>query len=741
MRVRNQLLTLVLSILLPAFIAAALAVGYVYRESQIAQDRNMSEAARAFAFNAQSELENNVAILRTLSHSPALQRGDLERFYAFAKRMVPTPESGIMLIQKGGRQLMNTRDPFGAALQIQRAGNIEGQRQDYGADKAIISDLFMAPAAKRYDFAIQVPVPAEQDPKRYLVMDVNAGLMQAAVSRPHLPPTWITTIADRQGVVVARSHEPERYVGQQLKETTRRLLASSRSGIYDHVTLNGIPVKAYYHRIENSDWSVLISIPREELRALPTRAASLLAGIMVLLLGMAVFAAHWFAQRAYRPVEQLGKAAEHLRQGQQVTYVPQGLHEVDSVGHQLAQASQQIRHATQELESRVAEAVAQTERAQQALLRGQKLEALGRLTGGIAHEFNNLLQTLMTALQVAKLSSQEAQVHTLLDTCQKAVDRATVLTRQLGAFGKIQESRQSTIDLNEHIKNFQKLMEGILPGNITFHLQLAPELWPVTIDTVQLELALLNIAINARDAMPNGGALTLETHNQRLDRPADSLPPGDYVRIVLTDTGTGMTPEVLAKALDPFFTTKATGLGTGLGLPQAYGFVRQSNGTLEINSQQGKGTSVEIFLPRAHSDPPAPRGPSKKMVEPQNAGGNILFVDDDPLVREAVAPALSGAGFSVQVATNADEALALLESEKHFDLMFSDIVMPGKLNGIDLAQAARRRYPDMKVLLATGYTERHVEQEDVQLIAKPYDITDVIWRIQQSIHSGLVARR
>ncbi len=735
MRIRSQLLLLVLSILIPALIATGLAVGYVYDEGRKTEERNLQEAVRAFAFLVQSELRIKENILRTLSKSPSLLRGDLKIFYGYASNTAPSQDTNIILVEEDGRQLMNTRRALGAPLPMQRASNLDELMERHGSDQTLVSDLYFAPVGEQYDFSIQIPVQKKDGKRWYLMMGINARMMQPLVNNLNFPETWLTTIVDREGTVIARSHEPNQNIGRQITERSRDLLATNTSGVYDSISLDGVPVKAYYHRVQNSDWTALISIPKSELNQLPTRTASFLGGIILLLLGLAIFAAHWFARRAYRPVEQLGKIAEQLHRGEEVSYQTQGLQEVDAVGAQLVEASSQIRQATQELERRVAEAIAQTEQAQQALQRGQKLEALGRLTGGIAHEFNNLLQTLTTALQVAKMTAKQERVQALLDTCKKAVDRATTLTSQLSAFGRIQESRLTTLDLNEQIRNFQKLIEGILPSNIALKLELAPSLCPVTIDAVQMELALLNIAINARDAMPDGGTLLLETRNHILDAPLDNLPAGEYVRICLTDTGAGMAPEVLTKALDPFFTTKSIGKGTGLGLAQAYGFARQSNGTLVINSHPGQGTSVEIFLPCAREAVSSPAAHPEENKPLQTTGGSVLFVEDDPLVRETVAPALGRAGFTVKVATNADEALALLESGHGFDMVFSDIMMPGRLNGIDLAQTVQERHPDLKIILATGYTERHVEQAGVRLIAKPYEINEVIRLLHDTLHS------
>lgn len=734
MRIRSQLLLLVLSLLIPALAASGLAVWYVYKEGQAAQDAHLGEAARTFAHLVDNELQTKEAVLQTLANSPSLLRGDLKLFYRYAKAQAPSPETTILVVEETGHQLLNTRRPLGAELPQSRASNVEDLMRIHGNDSTIVSDVFMAPIGKRHDFVIQVPIKRDVTPRQYLGMGINTSLMQRVLASQNFPKSWITTIVDRNGVVVARSHDPDQYVGQQVRQRTREILSRAREGIFDSVTLNGISVKAYHHRVDMADWSVLISIPYSELRELPTRTATYLGALMILLLGLAVLAARWFAQRAYQAVEQLGEAAEQLGHGQEVAYTAQHIDEVDAVGERIAEASRRIKQSKDELEQKVAEAIAQTEQAQQALLRGQKLEALGRLTGGIAHEFNNLLQTLTTALQLAKITSTQERVQSLLDTCKKAVNRATALTSQLSAFGRIQESRLTTIDLNAQILGFQKLIEGVLPSNITLELQLGEDLWPVTVDAVQLELALLNIAINARDAMPDGGTLLMETGNRHMTQCPDNLPAGDYVRICITDDGAGMLPEVLAKALDPFFTTKSIGKGSGLGLPQAYGFARQANGTLIIDSKQGQGTAVAIFLPRAKAAlNTLTTIPDETTL---SVSGSILFVEDDPLVREAVAPALHKAGFTVHVATNADEAIAMLEGGLKIEVMFSDIVMPGKLNGIDLAKSLLQLHPDMKIILATGYTDKHVEQDGIKLISKPYDIMDVIRMIQDVVKTG-----
>ncbi|QNA89769.1 hypothetical protein G4G28_17090 [Massilia sp. Dwa41.01b] len=242
------------------------------------------------------------------------------------------------------------------------------------------------------------------------------------------------------------------------------------------------------------------------------------------------------------------------------------------------------------------EAIHATEQAQGALLRSQRLESLGRLTAGIAHEFNNLLQTLTTALQLAGMTAKETKLQGLIDTCKRTVARATTLTGQLGSFGRVQEGRLVTVDAQAQLESALQLIRGGVGETVRIDTAFDPDLWPVTVEPLQFDLALLNLAINARDAMPAGGVLRIEARKLRLDAPLQGLAPGDYLHLTVGDEGRGMDAQVLAHALDPFFTTKAPGEGTGLGLPQAYAFAAQARGLLLLDSAPGAGTRVHIYL-------------------------------------------------------------------------------------------------------------------------------------------------
>jgi len=725
MRFRNRLLLLVLAILLPAFIGAAVAVAYVYVEQQESQERVMAETGRAFALLIDNEMRHQEGILRTLAASPALAAGDMAEFRAHARRAAEGVDAVAILYDMAGKTVLNTRRPLGLAVPGRDPSNLPDLVRRYGAANTLVSDIFYAPPVRRYDFMMQVPVRIDGQLRHYLLLGLDVGNVQQLLTRQHFPDTWLATVVDRNGRIVARSREPARYVGTLLREGTRkRLDASTDAQVLDSQTLDGIPVRSLVSTVPNIGWKVLINIPTAEIRQVPLKAAALLAAIMSVLLVLAMAAGRWFANRATAPIEYLGRCADRLGNGEEVPYHPQGLEEIDNVARRMTEASKQIGRAQRELEQRVSEAIRATEQAQGALLQGQRLESLGRLTAGIAHEFNNLLQTLTTALQLAAMQAKEPKLQALIDTCKRTVGRATKLTGQLGSFGRVQEGRLLTVDPAVQLESALQLIRGAVGGTVAVDTDVAPGLWPVTIEPLQFDLALLNLAINARDAMDGEGVLRISARNATLATPPQGLMAGDYLHLTVADAGVGMAPEVLAHALDPFYTTKAAGQGTGLGLPQAYAFATQADGLLTIESAPGRGTRVHIWLPRADA-PPAPAVQEAPEVMAQGSG-SVLFVEDDPLVREAVAGGLRQAGFTVRVAESGDAALALLDGGLQVDVVFSDIVMPGGLSGIDLARALRRRWPELPVVLATGYTERRVALPGVPILAKPYDIAQAV---------------
>ena len=371
--------------------------------------------------------------------------------------------------------------------------------------------------------------------------------------------------------------------------------------------------------------------------------------------------------------------------------------------------------------------VTESRRRAAAAHQAQKMEALGQLTGGIAHDFNNLLTVVMGSAELLRETEEAARQKALAETILRAAERGAELAGRLLAFARRQPLAPKAIDINRLVADMHGLLAQTLGEHIEVRVAADPTLLPAHADAGQLETAILNLAINARDAMPAGGRLTIETRNVHLDPgfmtgPGDP-PPGDYVMIAVGDTGMGMTPEVKARALDPFFTTKDFGKGSGLGLSMVYGFVRQSGGYMTLYSEPGLGTTLKLHFPPAASA--AQDEPAAAADEPHGSE-TVLLVEDDASVRRHVAALLEALGYRALVAENGAGALALLGGGAPVDVIFTDMVMPGGMNGRDLADAAERLRPGIKILFTSGYTDEMfagsapATARGANFLAKPY---------------------
>jgi two-component system NtrC family sensor kinase len=371
--------------------------------------------------------------------------------------------------------------------------------------------------------------------------------------------------------------------------------------------------------------------------------------------------------------------------------------------------------------------VARREVVEAALKQAQRLEAVGQLTGGVAHDFNNLLMVVTGNVErLKRYPAADDRQRRALDAIEVAANRGASLTRQLLSFSRRQTHAPVPIDLARHLPVFQDVLRSSLRGDIAIDLSLAPDLWPVKADLNELELAVLNLAVNARDAMPDGGRLTIAAQNVALADGSTVGLTGEFVALSLTDTGSGIPPDVLARVFEPFFTTKPQGKGTGLGLSQVYGFATQSGGTATVASQPGRGATVTLYLPRT-AEPvrtPSDGRPSAEPVPPRQGLGRILLVDDNAEVAEIARSYLEDFGYGVLKAQSVDAALEILRASSEFAVVLSDIVMPGAQNGLDLARHVRSEYAGrIAVLLATGYSDvaQAAAAEGFVILRKPYD--------------------
>ena len=340
--------------------------------------------------------------------------------------------------------------------------------------------------------------------------------------------------------------------------------------------------------------------------------------------------------------------------------------------------------------------------AQAELHQVQKLEAIGQLTGGVAHDFNNLLAVLSMDLEeLEELTPAQDERRALIDEARETERLAAELTQRLLAFARKQPLNPKTVEPAGLLVGTAELLHRTLGGAIRIDYSAPSERWHVTVDPVQLENAVINLAINARDAMPNGGTLTIDVRNTTLDDIAD-IPRGAYLCVEVRDTGAGMSPEIVERAFEPFFTTKGSGQGTGMGLSMVYGFVKQSSGHIAIDSRPDAGTAVRLYFPRADAPADAPDHRAARPAVPIDRC-RVLYVEDHPRLRAQTEAGLAGMGLSVVAAEDGRAALALLERGDTFDLLFTDVVMPGGIDGIQLAEAARRHLPGIRVLFTTGY--------------------------------------
>ncbi|HEV7880018.1 ATP-binding protein [Bradyrhizobium sp.] len=364
------------------------------------------------------------------------------------------------------------------------------------------------------------------------------------------------------------------------------------------------------------------------------------------------------------------------------------------------------------------EAALKLERVQKQLAESQKLDALGQLTGGVAHDFNNLLMVIGGSAQVLKKYAGDEKSRRAVEAIESAARRGAGLTSQLLTFARRQNVNPQTVSLKERIDAVREVLKTGVGGSIQLTTEVKNDVWPIRVDVSELETALINLTINARDAMLDGGAISISAENVRLD---DEAHKGDFVAIRVSDTGTGIPPDVLQKVFDPFFTTKPVGKGTGLGLSQVHGFAYQAGGLVAVASELGKGTTVTLSLPRDKSGILPARSPGAE----SSGSGTILLVEDNPDVAAASTGLLEQLGYAVRWVCNAEEALAEIDADG-IDLVFSDIVMPGRMDGLALAQAIREKYPRLPILLTTGYSDtlRKVSL-GFQILRKPYEIHEL----------------
>jgi signal transduction histidine kinase len=713
---RLTMLALVTAVPLVALAGFAILRTVDDQRAQIQSD--VRQMVESFLADVDRQIVAIWAELQVLATSPSLQTGDFRTFDQEMRAALKIRGTSIVLHDTHAQQLLSTNLPFGAPLP--HATNSEMHDRVVATGEPQISDLVMGAVLKRPILTLGVPVFRDGEVVYVLAMGLGPEILSALMQEQKLSPDWTAAILDRKGIIVARNRDLDRFLGQPVAPMLRQKLAQAIESWIPNVTSDGVPVYSTFRRSPMTGWTVAIGLPREFVDAPLRRAQWIAFGGGAAVLALSLTLAWWVGRGIRRPVGALTTAASALGSGRPLDPLIGGVRELDQVGEALCEASAALARNREQLESMVAERtqelaaanerlraeIGAREAVQAALLQVQKMEAMGQLTGGVAHDFNNVLTAISGSLALLERRISDDRSLRLLRTAQRGASRGAKLTEALLAFARKQRLDPVPADLNSVVVDMTEMLHASIGASVEIRHALANELWPVLIDVSQIETALLNIAINARDAMPAGGTLLIETANIRA---GDGLPEEvagqDCVGVSLRDTGTGMSPEVIEHAFEPFFTTKEIGKGTGLGLSMVFGVVRQSGGTVRIRSRLREGTTVQVYLPRAAESATPGAGRTIRTMQPRAASeAHILVVDDDPDVRWITAEDLREIGYLAAEADSGRAALAMLERDEPCDLMIVDLVMTG-LSGVDTVRLARRTRPDLKVLFCSGFAD------------------------------------
>jgi signal transduction histidine kinase/CheY-like chemotaxis protein len=574
--------------------------------------------------------------------------------------------------------------------------------------------------------------------------------LNGEIARNPLPSKASVSAVDRQGTIIARYPGKERFVGTKIPGQSHSYMLAGGEGVHEALGFDGIPRIYSYASLPDGPPGLTLSVgldKDEVLKGVSTanrRDILAIVGSSILALVLAGIGARIFIGR---PMKTLLDTAEHWRQGDLDVRVPcpESRSEFGRLGSAFNEMAVAIGNREHDLEHRVRErtdalkqAMAAQQVAEASLHEARKMETVGRLTGGVAHDFNNILAAIVGNIELACARLEPGDPgRQWLDAATQSANRGAALVQQLLAFARRQNLRPQAVDLNRHIGGSLDMLQRLLRSDVRVEARLAAGAWLVRVDPNQLEAAILNLAINARDAMPHGGTLRLETANVSFADHSGDLGlglNGDFVAVTVADTGTGVPPDILEKVFEPFFTTKAIGAGSGLGLSMVQGFAQQSSGSVRIDSAVGRGTSVTLYLPRTFETITTIQVEPEEIIE---GDGTILLVDDDPEVRSVTGQLLEMSGYLVVFAASAPEAVACFEQASgEIDMLVTDLVLAGGPDGIVLASMIRDRRPELPILLITGRSDTLLDglrPDGVEVLMKPFSHTVLCGRPEMAM--------
>ncbi|MGM9512888.1 ATP-binding protein [Roseateles sp. DB2] len=739
MSVRTRLVLLVLAVVLPGALAALWAA---WRADEDRLLRHLRDDARALSMVVDRELAQRAAIARvlalarTLDQLPDIEPVQLQLLETQARRAMQGLNGWVML-STSDEVLFSTRLPPALGEDAVSTRRPRSPSVPPLANRPMVGSLESGQDGTPPHASLVQPVERRGQVLANLEVTILPQELQRMINRQDLPQDWTAAVLDGRGRVVARSAGGPALIEPAAWPELNALMQAHDEALFQGLNPSGQSVLAYFST-SSQGWSFLIAAPRERLAGghLQTLLPVLLGALVLLAMGLA--GALWLSRRISRPLDDLTSMAQSLQTGSPLRQQPTGIEEWDYVSRALVNASEAMRRSRVELEQRVNEAVERTRETEQISSRSQRIAALGRLTGGVAHDFNNLLGVISNSAHLIQRHVHTEALQVPLGAIRRSVEVGSRLTQHLLRFAGQQAVHPQSLDLASSLDDLRGLLGTVLGKRVELSMDLQSGVRMVTADPAELELALINIALNARDALNGSGRVQFNLRNARKDELA-GLAPGDYVVIEVADNGPGIPPDILPRVFEPFFTSKPVGRATGLGLSQVLGFCVQAGGTARIHCPPGSGTLVSLLLPasqtRASADAGAESGAASSL-----AGVRVMLVEDNEELSRVTATLLRSFSCQVLCVYDADEALRRFGTGAGIDVVLSDVMMPGRMDGLTLVKALRALRPELPAVLISGYSESVADDPTLVVLRKPCSPAQLLDALRRAIAAQATAQ-